>query len=402
MASVPEILVLDDGELEDIRSFFKELGVGFVSLTGDAVDWLEFDPPTQLLVATARQALRLKPPQGQVPSQPTPTGAEGQPIRIAVSTDDTKTLRRELRERGFDYLVRRPVHPVALRLLLLRTLYRGDEKRIADRVPVGGMVSYRSGLRRRPALLAELGAQGCRLYAACAAEPATPITIYLSEEMTGAEGLSLPGWVVRCERDPNASPDRPFCTGVAFEPLPHETDRRLRLLVAAKAQGPDRLPAQSGPPANRLPVRFGDRLRLRLHSRRRHRRRAPRRAFWRKVAAVTPGTAFRVLVGRNLSALGMLAEPNPHLRCGDKVSLALFGRPEERVVLHSEVVRDDGESGLALRFESLDRETRGKLEALITGLPPLERLGESEEEPAARVIGEITLGGHPKADPPPA
>jgi hypothetical protein len=55
------------------------------------------------------------------------------------------------------------VHPEALRLLLLRGLYRGDERRREPRVAVGFEVTYRAGLRSRRAVLADLSMRGCRL-----------------------------------------------------------------------------------------------------------------------------------------------------------------------------------------------------------------------------------------------
>ena len=54
------------------------------------------------------------------------------PMKIAVVTEDSNTLRSMLRRIGFDLLVRRPVHPYALKLLLARALYRS--------VPVGAEI----------------------------------------------------------------------------------------------------------------------------------------------------------------------------------------------------------------------------------------------------------------------
>ena len=55
---------------------------------------------------------------------------------------DSKTLRRRLRDAGTDLIVRRPVHPAALRLLILHSLYRGPEKRRTNRVSVGATIQY--------------------------------------------------------------------------------------------------------------------------------------------------------------------------------------------------------------------------------------------------------------------
>ncbi|NIU03328.1 MAG: hypothetical protein GWO40_03345, partial [Gammaproteobacteria bacterium] len=64
---------------------------------------------------------------------------------------------------GFLYLVRRPIHPHALRLMLLRLLWRGEERRTEPRVPIGYEVQVRSRLRRKDAWLADLSRGGCLL-----------------------------------------------------------------------------------------------------------------------------------------------------------------------------------------------------------------------------------------------
>ena len=79
----------------------------------------ETPPPSRLLIATPRRVDCVRMPE---------PGSEqdGSLVRIVVVNEDSTTLRSRLRSAGFDFLVRRPVHPEALRLLLLRVLYRGD------------------------------------------------------------------------------------------------------------------------------------------------------------------------------------------------------------------------------------------------------------------------------------
>ena len=80
--------------------------------------------------------------------------------------EDSNTLRAMLRRLGFQLLIRRPVNPYALRLLLLRAIYAGEERRHDDRVPIGAPVAYRSGFRRRAGAIAELSRRGGRLLTA--------------------------------------------------------------------------------------------------------------------------------------------------------------------------------------------------------------------------------------------
>ncbi len=198
MENVHEVLVLDeDGQLLDVVELLREFEADFLhwdappgSYTGSA--------PGRLVVATARHALAFEP----VPLDAAAGASaekEGCPSRIAVLEESTRTLEGRLRELRFDFLVRRPVHPLALRLLLQRVLDQGDEKRGTERVPIGRKVSYRTGWRRRPALLVELSLRGCRLLVPKASQPDTPITITLPKEFGAGASLALSGWVLRCE-----------------------------------------------------------------------------------------------------------------------------------------------------------------------------------------------------------
>jgi len=378
MAS-PAILLLDDGELDDIRSLLGELPVEFASLRGNALEGVDVALPDRLLVATGRCALKVHSTEG--------TGSR--PVRIAVLEEDSGTLRARLAEQGFDYLVRRPVHPVALRLLLLRALYRGDEKRVSERVPIGARVSYRIGVWRRSALLAELSTSGCRLLTPRASEPDTAITVRLAKELTGDEPLVLSGWVVRCERDAWATAELPFATAVAFELPPRETEERLQAFLRGRARGPETISEKEAERATAT-LRPGRRARLELGSPRAHFRRSPRRPFRSRVVAIHHRHhAMRVLVGRNLSTGGMQVEAHPGICHGDRLSLALFGGPGQRILLRAEVARDDDEAGLTLRFLDPSPEATKQIEALIAALPRLERIDGPGPLSVASVVGEI-------------
>jgi hypothetical protein len=53
------------------------------------------------------------------------------------------------------------------------------------------------------------------------------------------------------------------------------------------------------------------------------------------------------------------------------------------------VVRDDGERGLALRFDAVEPEVAARLEALVTSLPPIEPLGDGEAAALGAVLSAI-------------
>jgi hypothetical protein len=173
------VLLLDDGELDDVQEILDDLRIAYGRVRGGAIA-RNTPPPTRLLISTPRRidAVRL-PPRGD---------AAGDALtRIVVVNEDSNTLRAKMREIGFDYLVRRPVHPEALRLLLLHCLYTGDERRREPRVPVGFEISFRTGMLPRRATLADLSSRGCRLLSRFALEPGKRITLQIPQALGASE-----------------------------------------------------------------------------------------------------------------------------------------------------------------------------------------------------------------------
>src|SRR6185436_14237297 len=87
-----------------------------------------------LVIASARRILELQLPSAVCP-----------PTQIAILSHDARTVRSSLRRTGTTLMVRRPVHPAALRALVVHALYRGPEKRRAARVNVGAPVRLKVG-----------------------------------------------------------------------------------------------------------------------------------------------------------------------------------------------------------------------------------------------------------------
>jgi hypothetical protein len=329
--------------------------------------------PARLLIASARQALR---------TPPRATG-ETAPARIAILTDDSSTLRTRLLACGFDYFVRRPVHPVALRLLMLRLLYRGEERRGSARVPMGCTVQVRRLLGWRDAVLADLSPRGARLLVPRAARPDSRLTLRLPGGVTQGRELTLEGWIVRCERDPHADPKLPFVAAMVFDLLPAAADQRLRTLLTRAALGPFPLEAPVEPAApDERPTALG------LPGPRSRLRRTLRRPFsWRVVAIEQHDRAMRVLVGRDLSTSGMLVEPHPGLHRGDRVSIAFYGSAEQRLVVDAEVVRESPD-GLALRFLNAGPELAARLEAVMAE-NAMRKSAAPLHDPVSCVVTEI-------------
>jgi hypothetical protein len=414
MASV---LVVDDGELQDVRALLQEFGTEFVHLQGQDIPE-EIEDPKTLLVTTARRAVCLRYRSSGVRPRP--------PVRIAVCTGSSKTQRSILKRAGFDYLVRRPVHPAALRLLLLRALYHGKEKRHSTRFAFGQIVNYRTTFRRRKAMLAEISAYGARLLTRNHLTPGTQVLIQLPREVAGGRSLELRCRVVRVEQgDREHAAEGDLSVGLRFDHLDDEAKGRLRKLLVELYWGPVMLPDAATAPEE-SPIRPGvagpiepgteQRTDAPAHSapastdpqarepettsvagdestgieekegsdgepEHSPRRRHPRLAFDREVIAMCP-EATRVLVGRDLSRGGMRVEPHPKLTIGDRVRAALYADAgDDPFVVEARVVRDDAELGLALRFDWMDADAERQLDQLLEALPSIQSLEPSDTVP---------------------
>jgi hypothetical protein len=244
MAHSPQVLLLDDGELDDVQQILDQQGVSYGRVRGGAIA-PNTPPPTRLLVATPRRVEAV-----HLPDVSSPDG-DGV-VRIVVVNEDSPTLRARLREVGFDYLVRRPVHPEALRLLLMHCVYTGEERRSEPRVPVGFEVSFRTGLLPRRATLADLSTRGARLVSKWPLEPGKRITITVPERAGVAESLAVRGRVLRMSLD-QRNQETPYSAAVAFDPLPAETRQELEWILEERARGPATLnaPEERGTPRER-------------------------------------------------------------------------------------------------------------------------------------------------------
>ena len=108
------VLILDDGELDDVAQVLSQENIPFVRLRGALIP-SEIAPPLNLLVTTPRHAKTVR--------RGSPRNAEsGRPLRVIVTAEDSGAMRRMLRRMGFDLLVRRPTHPETWRLLVQRAL----------------------------------------------------------------------------------------------------------------------------------------------------------------------------------------------------------------------------------------------------------------------------------------
>jgi hypothetical protein len=407
MSQTVSVLLLDDGELDDVQECLEEMGVMFGRVRGGAIV-SDTPAPERLLVATPRRidAVRL---------HPTESAEAKRPVRIVVVSEDSTTLRERLRRIGCDYLVRRPVHPEALRLLLLRALYAGEERRGEERVPMGIEVSFRTGLLPRRATMVDLSSRGCRLLSSYALEPGRRVSVQVPD---GREApLVVRGQVVRISLDEHLAPEGPYSAAVAFDAPPESDRARLAAMLARHSIGPVGAKGKKTlvPPETR-----GDDLRrvelavdVRVAAEPRaaqpvpvdqappsveaeeeesaERRRSPRGVYSRRVPAFGE-RAMRVLVARDLSVGGMRVERPVGLALGDRLHLAIYGSAgEDPTLVWATVARDDGPEGFALVFDGVSREAAERIEKVLVGLPAVESLHGDEARAMGSVVTEILL-----------
>jgi hypothetical protein len=375
MQSRPSILLIDDGELEDVRAQLDELGEIYARLPGAHVP--EHPPnPRLLFVTTFRRALSAAPCTPQ-------RDQEGRPLRIAIGPRGSETEREALRRTGVDLLVYRPVHGSVLRLLLLWALYEGEEKRHGTRIPVGCAITYGADVRtsgavpgghayaveRHEGILAEFSVHGCRIVATRpSVGPGEQIWVELPGEVTGDQPLRVRGRIVASEAVPTDGWNPSVTSlGVEFERVTPDSTDRLQRVVAERASG-------SATPWEAVPSRAGASSVVDWENE--DRRRLKRVNYPGDVVAIHGGVS--VLMGCDLSPEGMRVERHPMLAVGDHLRLSIAVNEEGPLIVDSEVERDDGERGFVLRFESLDAATKSRLDHLIQALPAVESVGRPD------------------------
>jgi hypothetical protein len=364
-----QVLVCHDGELGDVCGILRELRCAFVERIGSP-PLADLARPWDLVVANPIRALRLGSALGRPETR-----------SIVVAEPGTRSAGRRLHPLGVEWIVRRPAHPAALRLLIQHALYRGPERRRTQRVSIGLPIRYRSRWLPRRALLREMSLRGASLIASRRVSPGARISLELADP---GGPIVLRGEVVRCR--PLAASEVEL--GVAFDPHPLAPLQDLRRVMDRYARGPatctDPAPARPVPRPCAAPTPAPP------PASDAERRDASRRAFGRRVIALGPD-APRVLIGRDLSLGGMAVEAGVPLAAGQRLKLALHVRAGEvPLVVDAQVVRSDG-AAVGLRFEALSEATRGYLAKMLDALPGLSAPSRSGGE-ERRVLAELVEG----------
>jgi hypothetical protein len=316
-------------------------------------------------------------------------------FKIGIVSEDSNTLRSMLRRIGFDLLIRRPVHPEALRLLIVHALFRGKERRREDRVPVGYEISYRSGIWRRKATLLEFTRRGCRLLLDRQIGVGSRLTLDLPREVTDGRALQLRAKVIRSTSNGHDAPSEQCTVALSFEKMSAEKQRELTEALKKREGGPPILPEAMARAAAALsrrpappPARGGSTPAAGAGSFE-DRRKAPRAAFQGKVISLDDEAAL-VVMGRDLSMGGMRVDPHPELEPGKTLRMAIYAAPDQGpFVVRATVVRSDGEDGVGLCFDRLPGDVAVQIESLVAGLPSVESLRGGEADALGSVVSRI-------------
>jgi len=427
MSQSVSVLLLDDGELDDVQEMLEHAKIPFGRIRGSSIA-PGTQGPTDLLISTPRRIQAVAEVRDGHPD-------DSAPVRIVITNEDSTTLRRQLRDVGFDYIVRRPVHPEALRLLIFHALYSGEERRTEPRVGIGVDITFSSGLIPRQGILADLSTRGCRLLLRRTLETGKRVKLHIPESLGASEQIALRGRVVRSVYEDRDKDSGFFSVGILFEKVSNVARQEIEWIIEECSKGPLSLgshEAREGdgaidfdaraireipaanlksdpryeqdviPDASIGETRASDELDLEEDDRApeqtavpeesqslENRRQIRRAAFEAKVPAFG-SRALRVLVGRDLSIEGMRVEASPELEVGDRLHLAIYGSPdEEPFLLWATVERDDAERGMAITFDELHPMLAQKLERLVGSLPSVESLHDDEAEAMGTVIGEM-------------
>jgi hypothetical protein len=384
--TMPRVLLAHDGELSDVRELLEEIGAEFEERNGELraedhqILW-------KVVVGTPRRVLELQ------------VGASGEkPTRIALFGGESKTLIAMLRRSGIDLMVQRPVHPAALRLLIIHALYQGPEKRRHQRVTIGTPVRYRLGMLKRTGLLADLSLRGCRLITKEEASRDKPIKVFLGTELGGSKALVMKGRVVRSGPTDGAGEDV-YATAVVFDSVTRDEARLLKEILVAHVTGPAVLDRSEAARANarealanvkgtsKAEENGSARGRPQPIAPNRERREEPRYSIDRRIIALGVEAA-RVLIGRDISLTGMRVESHELIDLGDELRLALHVRARsEPLVVQARVERDDGEEGMMLAFHGLTEAAENYLGKMVTFLPILAARGG--DEGSGVIVSEI-------------
>jgi hypothetical protein len=189
------------------------------------------------------------------------------------------------------------------------------------------------------AILAQISVGGCGLVTSFPLPADASVRLELPRDLTGPRHLSLTGRVIS-SRDATTADGATFDVSIAFDSLKLSDRVTLRALMAGQ------------------PIDFRPHVASAAGSI------APRRGSRRRPVAGSKGVA-RVVIGRDLSALGMRIELDPHIEPGVDLELAIYsGGGSQAVHVRGRAERDPMAEAWQVRFDGVDAAAARRLETL--------------------------------------
>ena len=225
MGTRPAVLLIDDGELDDVAALLVALGPTVVrTLPEDLVPGRGvLDGGLRLVIATGRRALGLP----ELPARPPIPSPFGWPSSARAHArcgersngwaSTTWSIGRSTRTRCGS------CSPGSC---------TGPEKRRAERVAVGAPISFRAGLRRRSAPWSSSPPPGVELLASVTPARGAQITVSFPDP-DGGRTIAVRGCVLRV-----AILDRTREIAVSFGPQTDAARSRIERMVALHTAGP--------------------------------------------------------------------------------------------------------------------------------------------------------------------
>ena len=336
----PRAVLLDHGELDDVRSLLTALEVEHCDA---AESTLGVRVPLLLSAPAHARALA----DGTVDAPP-------HQLHVAICRDPDEI------DAPCDLALLRPLDPAALRLLTRREA--ATDRRLATRVALGVPVKVRVEADSREVILERISISGCALISRARVMPGTRLEIELPPELHAPRSLLLSGQV-RSSREIVTADGLTFDVSVAFEELDLRDRVTLRALMARHSI--DFRPPSEGP-SLRSGRRLQDRGRARPDN-----GHALRRRYQRRVMGVCDGVAH-ILMARDLSRGGVGIESDERLGQGDRLKLALYAGRGAPILATASVERSNGADGGFLRFDLLDPEVTRRLGHVLEVLAPVD------------------------------
>jgi len=333
-------------------------------------------------------------------------------VGIAVCGDISETVRSQIRQQGFRYLLRSHLHPEALRLLLRYAIYGERDRRGRVRHPVGCEVSWRAGWKRNRGRLLDISRGGCCLLVKNSPKVGASIAIKIPAETVGGKALKLRGKVLRSTPNAAHHGNERTALGVILDDITPATRKVLVDLCERWSESPPMLPLSERPRAATPVVEAHEEeilasepqaedsqthveslsetsakdptatelqdpsSELQDPSSATAQRSTRRGVFEQEIVQIDDDArVVQALLGRDLSIDGIRVVRQLGLAPGNKLRLALFDTPQqEPLILSAEVSRDDGGSGLFLHFVDLSAEMAARVEAIVSQLPAIESI----------------------------